>query len=152
MSGSTAKKPGAGGAADNGQQFGMPRPRTVYLHLTKRCNLDCQYCYFDAGQAMADGLSLKEFTRLFGDIVQLGLEKLVFTGGEPLLREDIFDIVSIFRQIDAARRTHLCLMSNGLLIDDEVAHGIARHLNEVRLSVDGPEAVIDRLRGRGSFQ
>ena len=59
------------------------RPETVYLHLTKRCNLDCIYCYFDAGKSMKSELSLGDLAKLFRDIVLLGPKKLVFTGVNP---------------------------------------------------------------------
>ena len=130
----------------------ISRPKTVYLHLTKRCNLDCIYCYFDAGKSMKSELSLGDLAKLFRDIVLLGPKKLVFTGGEPLLRSDIFDIACLFRQIDVGKQTSLCLISNGTLINSQTAKSIAHTFDEARISIDGPEVINDRLRGRGSFQ
>jgi MoaA/NifB/PqqE/SkfB family radical SAM enzyme len=129
----------------------LPEVKTVYLHLTKRCNLNCVYCYFDAGEPMESELSLSELAPLFNDIVLLKSQKLVFTGGEPLLRSDIFDIAQLFRRIDTGKQTRLCLMSNGVLIDEPTALNIAQCFDEVRISVDGPEKVNDKLRGKGSF-
>lgn len=133
------------------KQAGLPEVKTIYLHLTKRCNLNCVYCYFDAGESMESELSPSELAILFKDIVLLKPQKLVFTGGEPLLRSDIFNIAHLFRQIDTEKKTRLCLMSNGVLISEPIALSIAQHFDEVRISVDGPEKVNDRLRGKGSF-
>lgn len=133
------------------KQASSPEVKTVYLHLTKSCNLNCVYCYFDAGEPMESELSSSELGRLFKDIVVLKPQKLVFTGGEPLLRSDIFDIANLFRQIDKEKEVRLCLMSNGVLISEPIASNIAQHFDEVRISVDGPEKVNDRLRGKGSF-
>lgn len=133
-------------------QVALPEVKTVYLHVTKRCNLDCVYCYFDAGQSMQSEMSLAELGTLFRDIVLLRPQKLVFTGGEPLLRRDIFDIARLFHQIDPERHIRLCLMSNGTLVDASVASSIAQYFDEVRISVDGPEEVNDKLRGKGSFR
>jgi len=130
----------------------LPEVKTIYLHLTKQCNLSCICCYFDAGEPLPSELSLTEFGTLFKDIVLLKPQKLVFTGGEPLLRSDIFYIAHLFRRIDNERRTRLCLMSNGTLIDEPSALNIAQHFDEVRISVDGPEAVNDQVRGEGSFR
>jgi len=134
------------------EPLGISRPKTVYLHLTKRCNLGCIYCYFDAAKPMEPELSLDELNGLFRDILLLKPKRLVFTGGEPLLRSDIFDIAHLFRQIDVEKQISLCLMSNGILVNNQTSLSIARLFDEVRISVDGLEEVNDRLRGKGSFQ
>jgi MoaA/NifB/PqqE/SkfB family radical SAM enzyme len=126
--------------------------RTVYLHLTRACNLRCRYCYFDAGAAMPREMSLSELEPLFADVAALEPKKLVFTGGEPLLRTDLFEVASAFREADTARAVRLCLVSNGLLVDEDMAARLVACFDEVRVSVDGPEDINDRLRGPGSFR
>ncbi|MDP4091783.1 MAG: radical SAM protein [Bacillota bacterium] len=131
--------------------------KNIYIHMTRKCNLKCSYCYFNAGDnsdadhTVNTELSFEEFNGLFKDIAALSPEKLVFTGGEPLLRDDIYPIAAAFRSIDASRRTRLCLMSNGTLIDENQAFQIAKHFDEIRISVDGLPYTNDRLRGEGVF-
>jgi len=123
--------------------------RNIYLHLTKRCNLSCAYCYFDAGVREDNELSLLQMKSLFEDIEKLSPQKVVITGGEALLREDFFDISHSLNAIRGT--TKLCLISNGTLINELLAEKIANAFDEVRISLDGPKEVNDRLRGRGSY-
>lgn len=123
--------------------------RNIYLHLTKQCNLSCTYCYFDAGVRKDNELSLSQMRSLFEDIEKLSPQKVVITGGEALLREDIFDIAHSFHAIRST--TKLCLVSNGILINESFAEKIANAFDEVRISLDGPKEVNDRLRGQGAY-
>ena len=79
------------------------RIKNIYLHLTKRCNLKCDYCYFDAGKKEDGELSLPQMLNLFGDIAKLSPQKVVITGGEALLREDFFEIVALWQAFDHRR-------------------------------------------------
>jgi AdoMet-dependent heme synthase len=73
-------------------------PFLVALNLTRRCNLNCVHCYLDAGTRESDDsqeLSTAEVKTLLDDIVQLSDETMVvFTGGEPLLRADLTELVA----------------------------------------------------------
>jgi mycofactocin biosynthetic radical S-adenosylmethionine protein MftC len=101
---------------------------------------------------MSYELTLDEFPQLFRDIIQLHPQKVVFTGGEPMLRDDIFEIARLFRESDSDRQIHLCLNSNGTLISDETSPRIIQAFDEVRLSLDGEIEINDALRGSGSYE
>jgi len=105
-----------------------------------------------AGEAMEAELTLDELVTLFEDIVVLEPQKVVFTGGEPLMRVDLFEITKAFRRIAAHPQIHLCLMSNGSLINEEIAAKVAESFNEIRISVDGPSEINNKLRGNGAFE
>ena len=126
--------------------------RTLYLHVTHACNLRCCYCYFSAGEKLPSELSLGEISVLFRDMVFLRPEKVVITGGEPLLRDDLLDIAVAFREILPQMDVRLAMVSNGMLISPVLAHQLAAVFDEVRISLDGPREVNDRLRGQGTFQ
>ena len=126
--------------------------KNIYIHVTKLCNLHCKYCYFNAGKAMKNELHSSELLSLFKEIVFIEPKKVIFTGGEPLLRKDIFCLVNNFHKMIDGKRINLCLISNGLLIDDKTALKIAELFDEVRISIDGPPEVNDILRGNGSFK
>ena len=76
---------------------------TVFLHVTKACNLRCPYCYFCASEPLTDEMRTDEFTRLWPDIVALRPRKVVFTGGEPFLRPDLLDLLHGLRRADPGR-------------------------------------------------
>ncbi|MCW4000391.1 MAG: radical SAM protein [Candidatus Bathyarchaeota archaeon] len=123
----------------------------IYVHLTHACNLNCKYCYFDASEVMKNEMSSDEFYRLCEEILTISPKKVVFTGGEPLLRSDLLNIATYLRSLDPYKRTLMCLMTNGKLIDEEKAGCIAQVFDEVRVSIDGPKEINDNLRGPGSF-
>ena len=125
--------------------------KTVYIHLTHACNLRCKYCYFDAGEAIQNELSLYELHTLFEEVVLLAPRKVVLTGGEPLLRPDLFDIARAFREVDPDKRVRLCLISNGTLIQAQKAALIAQVFDEIRISIDASREINDRIRGTGTF-
>jgi len=126
--------------------------KNIYIHITKLCNLNCKYCYFNAGKAMKKELHFSELLSLFKEIVLIRSKKVIFTGGEPLPRKDIFNLINNFRKMLYDKKINLCLMSNGLLIDNKIALKIVELFDEVRISIDGPPEVNDILRGNGSFR
>lgn len=125
-------------------------PRAVYLHLTQQCNLDCVYCYINAGKHYCHDLGSDEVERLLCQIAAFRPSKLVFTGGEPLLRKDLLELALYFRKIRHAS-SQLCLDTNGTLINSSNASLLLKLFDEIRISLDGFEEVNDLLRGRGSF-
>jgi len=127
-------------------------PKTVYLHVTKACNMHCTYCYFEAGTPIENELTLDELRVLFRELVSIKPQTLVFTGGEPLLRKDLFDMAQAFRKANPDKTIRLRLISNGTLINRENARRIAFAFDEVRISVDGPRAINDKIRGAGTFE
>jgi len=89
-------------------------PQTVLLELTYRCNLDCRHCYLtkDSREKEIGAADVKNIIRQIAD---LGCLHLIVTGGEPLMRPDIFEILYYARR--AGLTTHL--FTNGLLIDSD---------------------------------
>lgn len=125
--------------------------RKVYLHVTKACNLRCAYCYFTASKALPDEMSGDELAPLWRELVALGPEKVVFTGGEPLLRSDLFDLLGSLRAADPQHRVLRCLNTNGHLVTPQLAERLVGLADEVRVSVDALAERNDALRGPGSF-
>jgi radical SAM protein with 4Fe4S-binding SPASM domain len=70
------------------------------------------------------------------------------TGGEPLLRKDLFEILSLFASLGWAAS----LLTNGTLIDEEKARRLADLVDGVQVSIEGPETVHEAIRGKGSFR
>lgn len=93
-------------------------------------------------------LSTVQWKKTIKDISSLGVQTIVFSGGEPLLREDIFELVSFTRKY----HMNACLTSNGCLINQDVALLLFRSgINVVNISIEGDRKTHDYLRGEGAF-
>lgn len=127
---------------------------TLQWHLTDRCNLRCAHCY-QHGHA-APGPALGEVERTLDQfeelLAALGLPRgrVTLTGGEPLVREDFFDVLqAVARRRD---RLDLAILTNGTLVDRDAARRLAlARPSYVQVSVEGAEATHERIRGPGSF-
>ncbi len=92
------------------------RPSLVSWNLTRRCNLRCPHCYLSAGKKEESELTTEECLRLMEEMQALGTEMVILTGGEPLLRKDIYDLASAA----SSRGLWVVMGTNGVLIDDRV--------------------------------
>jgi radical SAM protein with 4Fe4S-binding SPASM domain len=124
----------------------------IFWNITNRCNLACTHCYIRAGsdRRRSDELSTGEAIALIDDLAAMGVPLLLFTGGEPLLREDFWDLATHARECGL----HTVVSTNGTLIGPDVA----RRLRDVGIeyagiSLDGATAAThDAFRGvPGSF-
>ncbi len=124
-------------------------PLAVHLEVVAACNLACTHCFAGELPRNQRPLSVAEMDGLFADLARLGSFRLGLTGGEPLLRKDLFDI------LDAAteRGLHPCLTTNGLLLTEDVARELGRRpLVWLNVSLEGPDAQTnDAVRGAGTF-
>lgn len=119
------------------------RPRVCVWELTLSCNCRCVHCGSNAGRARSRELTSHEAVHLVADLAELGCSCITLSGGEPLLRQDWFQIAGAVH----AHGMQVELITNGLLVyerADSIAHaGFA----SVTFSIDGPAAIHDRLRG-----
>jgi len=124
------------------------RPLSAHLKLTENCQAKCISCDYWKSR-WQDGLDTNRAVELLNEIGAAGIHSLRFTGGEPLLRRDLFDILeraqtSLFKQI--------VLQTNGLLIKKLHREINASPIHRVAVSVDGLKDSNDRIRGiRGYF-
>lgn len=89
----------------------------VSWNTTNQCNLYCGHCYRDAGDVMKSELDTAEAKRLIEDIKKAGFRIMIFSGGEPLMRPDIYELIRHAR----GQGLRAVLGSNGTLIDQSVA-------------------------------
>lgn len=127
-------------------------PRLIFWELTKRCNLSCAHCRAEAEDIDFSGeLKTGEIKKIIDDITSKYSPILVLTGGEPLFREDIFEIASYA----AEKKLRTALATNGTLVTDEIAGKIkAAGIARASISIDGSTALShDGFRGiPGSFE
>ena len=98
------------------------RPRNCVWELTLDCNLNCVHCGSSAGRARHAELSTEEALDVVRQLRDLGCELVTLSGGEPLLRPDWFEIARAI----ADSGMYVNMVTNGLLVDDEVAAKISR--------------------------
>ncbi len=122
------------------------RPVTVW-NVTRTCNLRCIHCYTDSEARKYSGeLTTEEGKTLIRDLANFNIPALLFSGGEPLARPDLFELVGYARSY-GLRPT---LSTNGTLITDETARRIKdAGFTYVGISLDGIGEVNDRFRGVG---
>ena len=122
-----------------------PPGPVVIWNLIRRCNLKCKHCYSVSADVDFPGeLSTQEIFAVMDDLKTFRVPALIFSGGEPLLRPDIFDISRRAKQ----KGFYTALSSNGALIDADKADRIAEiGYDYVGISLDGIGATNDRFRG-----
>lgn len=95
---------------------GRPRVTTATLQITARCQADCFHCSAAKHKDRAkEELTTDEWKRVIRQAERLGVVNIVFTGGEPLLRPDLYELIS---WVDPKEATAM-MFTNGLLLDDE---------------------------------
>lgn len=107
------------------------------IAVNEKCNLRCVYCMPEEGinfKPEKDLLSNSEIKRVISILSEMGVGKIRFTGGEPLLRKDIFDLISYTSAIDKVHSIQLT--SNGILLKEKVEKLILSGLNGVNISLD----------------
>ncbi len=127
-----------------------PTGPVVIWNLVRRCNLTCKHCYATSADKDFPGeLSTDEVCAVMDDLHGYGVPVLILSGGEPLLRPDIFDISRRAK----AMGFYVGLSSNGTLIDEHNIDDIAAiGYDYVGISLDGMGATHDRFRRReGAF-
>jgi heme d1 biosynthesis radical SAM protein NirJ len=122
----------------------------VIWNLIRRCNLACLHCYSISADIDFPGeLGTEDVMRVMDDLKAFGVPALILSGGEPLLRKDIFEIAGRAKALGF----YTALSTNGTLIDAPLARRIGdTGFDYVGISLDGIEATHDRFRRQqGAF-
>jgi len=123
----------------------------VVWNCTRQCNLRCLHCYASADSRRSpEEMSTAEGKAFMADLADFGVPVLLFSGGEPLLRDDIFELAAFARE----QGVRPVLSSNGTLITKEVAEQL-RYIGfgEVGISLDGIGERHDHFRGqKGAYE
>ncbi len=123
-----------GGTKDNDKgRKALPK---LDLNITNNCNYRCVHCAFDSGQWALPELSLEELRKILTDTRELGGERFDITGGEPLVRKDVGEIISIGKELGYK----IELVTNGSLLTlEKIVDFKARGLDSIAMSIDGPD-------------
>jgi len=131
--------------------YGVQRPQTtaapflIVWNFTKQCNLRCKHCYENAGlKPESDELTTEEAKQAIDEFEEAGVVALSFSGGEPLMRKDFFEVA----KYAAEREFYVSVASNGTLITEKAAQKMKdAGVQYVEVSLDGFEKTHDEFRG-----
>jgi radical SAM protein with 4Fe4S-binding SPASM domain len=132
-------------------KYGVRRPQLsaapflVVWDFTKQCNLKCKHCYENAESLPAKNeLSTEEAKDVIDQFSEIGVVAIAFSGGEPLIRKDFFEMVRYAREKDF----YISVASNATLITPDIAKKLkATGVDYIEISLDGFEKEHDEFRG-----
>ncbi|WP_048064511.1 radical SAM/SPASM domain-containing protein [Archaeoglobus fulgidus] len=124
-------------------------PFQVVWDITYSCNLRCKHCYATAGKPLQDELTTDEALETIDKLDRLGVTIIAFSGGEPLVRRDIFELT----RYAAEKGIYVAIATNGTLITEEIAKRMKENgVGYVQISLDGMKETHEAFRGiRGCF-
>lgn len=127
----------------------VSRPVVVW-NYTRQCNLNCIHCYASADTSKSpDEMDTAAGEAFIRDLAEFRIPVLLFSGGEPLLRKDLFSLASLAKEVGVRP----AISTNGTLLTEDTARDLKRiGFAEVGISVDGIGSRNDYFRGKeGAF-
>jgi uncharacterized protein len=125
----------------------------AYIHITYACNLTCAHCYAEAGPRRREAMPVGDVLRLAEEAARLGFQKVVITGGEPLMhpqRDALLEGLAALRPL--LRPTRLALRTNlAYPLTPKLIAALVNAADQVIVSLDGDEASHDARRGAGTY-
>lgn len=129
-----------------GKILGKNIPLVVVLNTTNRCNLRCIYCYGPYYDNPKNDFTIEQLLELIDELTALGTKSITLGGGEPLLRDDIGQLIDYIK----SKGIECGMNTNGILIPQKI--DIVKKLDLVCISIDGNKESNDTNRGEGSFE
>ncbi len=131
-------------------QFSSDKKPVVVWNVGRRCNLHCVHCYSQSHDKQYEGeLTHAQGKALLDDLADFQVPVVLFSGGEPLIRPDIFELI----KYAASKKMRAVVSTNGTLITDDIAMKLKdAGISYAGISLDGLEETNDRFRGvKGAF-
>jgi len=133
----------------------LNRLTDLWLHVTNACNLSCEHCLVSSSPEGIPGGDTAFWAKVIDEAKALGAFRFYITGGEPFLREDLFEIIDrILKDADPAH-SELIILTNGMLFRGENLKKLSQYdpkRIQLQISLDGPSAEINNpMRGNGTF-
>jgi len=136
-------------------KFGR-RHNYLRISLTDKCNLNCLYCNPKENQikiAKKELLTYEEFIRLIRIFIKLGINKIRFTGGEPLIRKDV---MNFFKEVSELKKIYgfeLGITTNGTLLSENLKNLKQYGFSQLNVSLDTlDKKKFEKITGRDDFQ
>lgn len=125
----------------------LSAPITAGIEVTHACNMNCSHCAFSGGTRAPNEMSTEEIMELFEEWADMRVFKVILSGGEPFLREDLPDILNYGDELGLQQY----VLTNASLITEEKLKQIPKSVR-YGVSLDGFEMNHDKIRGEGSFR
>ncbi|HXN05519.1 MAG TPA: methyltransferase domain-containing protein [Nitrospiria bacterium] len=130
-----------------------PSLKEFWIHTNNSCNLTCSHCLVSSSPEGDPGLPGERLKRIIDEVIEMGVERFYFTGGEPFLRKDIFDLIRYATEI---KGKELVLLTNGLCFTGsrfEELKTLDRQKVRLQISIDGArKETNDPIRGKDTFE
>ena len=125
-------------------------PFAIGWCITNECNLRCKHCNMRSGKKLQNELSFDECKRIIDELSENKVQKIMFSGGEPLTRKDFFEITDYAFN----KGITISLTTNSLLLTDEIIEKYLYKFEIIRVSLDGPNSILHEfLRNKkGSYE
>ena len=111
-------------------------PIEIMIEVESRCNFQCKFCFnkdsFAEGQRTKNKLSTNYIKKIINNISEAGIKVVRFTGGEPMLRKDIFDLLQYAKE----KKLEVRLNTNGSLINEKVTKKLSNIVDNVLIPID----------------
>lgn len=131
------------------RKIGLRFPTRVSINITQKCNLECKHCLSSSGRADPDELTTKELFVFIDQLEEAGKPTLSIGGGEPLMREDLFEVMAYARK----KNIPVSVVTNGTLINEYIAKELnSLWLTNITISIDGFKKNHEFIRGKGTFE
>lgn len=116
-------------------------PLSVSVQVTRECNLRCIYCSEPPVPDLERHPFMEELVRTSANL--RGVQRIILTGGEPLIRPDIFEVISLFHEYPVC-----ALATNATLLEESTVRRLSELVDYVDITVDGPRGVNNKIRGQ----
>lgn len=126
-------------------------PLRVKYSITYRCNLDCPFCLFKTELNKTDSFEMttSQIKGMMREFKQMGTKFWLFSGGEPLLRNDLGELI---RYAKDEMDFYCGITTNGVSLAEKLEEKhLLRRLDFVQISLDGNKEIQDSLRGKGTY-
>ncbi|MBL7197057.1 MAG: radical SAM protein [Candidatus Omnitrophica bacterium] len=124
--------------------FKKRTPLAVGWSLTNRCNWRCTYCSID--NRASEELSAQQICAIVDQLSEMSTYIINFTGGEPLLREDMEHIIDYTKR----KGIRVCICTNGSLVSRRIKE--IKNIDSLTISYDGPEEIHNKQRQKGTYR
>jgi MoaA/NifB/PqqE/SkfB family radical SAM enzyme len=126
------------------------RREALSIEVTTRCNGSCLHCFVRSGISRRASLPVALVKEILGEGYDAGYRHLHITGGEPLLWEGLFETLDYGFGLGYET---IFMNTNGTLLTEEISRKLAGYSGfSISVSLDGPERLHDRIRGKGSYR
>lgn len=133
-------------------EYGYPEPAVINWEITSACNLGCPHCYARAGKKFENELTKEQMFMIIDQLSAIKPGVIDFSGGEPLMRSDIFELLEYAQEKIDRKITKLKLLTNGMLINEEIAQKLSKYIDFAHISIDGLKSTHDEFRKcKGSY-